>query len=138
MMARELNNTWIRNYFEDYDEFLVDVKRVQTLEVWRELAATTPVDTGRARAGWIATVAKPSKKVPPEAEEGQFLPTTPPRLNRTTLIRDNFVVNNVEYIIPLADGHSQQRQKGWVEKAIAKSIKQVNKQVTSIARRYNL
>lgn len=135
---KDFTPQWISKYTKDYDKFLVDLTRVQTLEVWRELTVITPFDTGRARAGWIATTGQPSNSTPPPAGDGQILSVTPPQINNTKVGVKNWVVNNVEYIIPLADGHSIQQPKGWVQKAIARSVASVNKQTSRLIAKYKL
>lgn len=62
---------------------------------YRDIVAETPVDTGRARAGWTISV----KKV------GEF-----------------FVLmqNKVPYIKYLAEGSSKQANKGWIDRILDK------------------
>ncbi len=69
-----------------------------TLDADRNLKLATPVDNGDARAGWTATT-----------------PTKP--------FENGKVENNVEYIVPLWNGHSPQAPAGWGENAIMAAAK---------------
>lgn len=74
----------------------------------RNLQKRTPRKTGRARAGWNTTVdAAPSEWKPPEG--AAHYANTPFRGGE--MIKFNSIVNlsnNVEYIVPLDQGHSKQ------------------------------
>ena len=78
----------------------------------------TPVDTGRARAGWRLTSNpgshwKPGPKGPyPNQDE-----LTAAQRARLDPDRDRpavYLINNVEYIVPLEMGHSRQAPAGMV------------------------
>lgn len=77
----------------------------------------TPVDTGRARAGWHMAV-EPSEWVPPpDLHPAEY----------TKMIRDNakglkltdaeiiYVINNVEYILALNAGWSKQQAGNFID-----------------------
>ncbi len=83
------------------DEQTDKVVRAVTLTFWTSVVKYTPVDTGRARAGWQVTKDRPSQRKPPE---GQYARPQQPVLNRG--IGDYWVVNNVEYISVLDQGRS--------------------------------
>jgi hypothetical protein len=84
----------------------------------------TPVDTGRARANWIVTVGAPSS----DADK------TPDKTGQAALdqarsavsgfvaglgVRGSiFITNNLEYIVPLENGHSAQAPAGMVQQGI--------------------
>lgn len=77
---------------------------------------------GRARANWI-----PSLETPSEAVIDQPDPTGAGAITKMAQVTGKFrigqdrkiwIVNNLEYIIPLANGHSRQAPPGWVEGAI--------------------
>lgn len=72
---------------------LVELTAKTTLDVERDLKMATPVDTGRARNGWISTA-----------------PTVPYQVG--------IVENNVEYIGRLNNGHSKQAPKLFVENIV--------------------
>jgi len=82
---------------------------------YSRLVMRTPVDTGRARAGWHIEGQqnewKPEAKTYPEAKgnAAAAIATQINKLGRDLTRADVvYVMNNVEYILPLEAGHSQQ------------------------------
>lgn len=73
-----------------------DVVAKLALDALDELQITTPVDTGRARAGWNMN------QVTPDHAQ---------------------VVNNVEYIVRLNEGHSKKAPAMFVEAALDKVVR---------------
>ncbi len=87
----------------------------------------TPVDTGWARANWIASVGDsprepvgtPDNISSAEGEQSASLGTV------LTYTRDKgklFITNNVPYINRLNDGHSKQAPAGFVQRAIEQAL----------------
>lgn len=77
------------------EQMVLDLTAKTTLDVERDLKLATPVDTGRARNGWISTI-----------------PTIP--------FQPGIVENNVEYLGKLNDGHSKQAPKLFIESVVAR------------------
>lgn len=75
------------------EETVLDVTSKVTLDAHTNLVAASPVDTGAFRGAWEV-----------ETPEKAF--------------ENGSIENNMEYAGPLADGHSKQAPKGWVENAI--------------------
>ena len=109
-------------------ELLVDadtIKRKVALDIFWRLLATTPVDTGRARAGWSASTSGASyyNKVTREAPAGWKkgdspyypLPKAPAISPGAPVI---YIYNNVDYIGLLNDGKSTQAPAMFVEQAV--------------------
>ena len=99
------------------DEIKDQIQRKVAFELYSELIQTTPVDTGRARAGWSMDV-KHGSFVPPVKDGGMIY-----RLqNPTTPVKAPWIIiyNNVEYIVGLNEGHSKQAPKRFVERAAEK------------------
>ena len=92
-----------------------------TLLFWRFLTERTPRDTGRARAGWIATSNAPSNFI---SEEGltQYTIQVPVLDNQSYI---NWVTNNLPYIVPLNEGSSVQAPAMFVEIALRQAVNQV-------------
>ena len=99
-----------------------------TLDVTANLIETTPVDVGWARANWVPSIGAPVVKdlsgadrnvqsAAAESSSGQAA-VLGYRLGRGRV----FVSNNVDYILPLNDGHSSQRPAGFVQRAIRKAV----------------
>jgi hypothetical protein len=104
------------------------IQRAISFEVFKNVITGTPVDTGRARASWFINVASPNRDVAPErpggtgaaelaaAESlGRLAEIVP---ERVTGVETIYITNNLPYIVPLAEGSSQQAPKGWVEQAV--------------------
>ncbi len=91
------------------------VQRKAALELFGELLQTTPIDTGRARAGW-GMDARQGNEVPPRDQKA-YRPKSPVAPQGVPFI---IVYNNVEYIVRLNEGHSQQAPKRFVERAVDK------------------
>ena len=112
------------------------VKRKLALELFAELLQTTPIDTGRARAGWsIGT--EPSEWTPPPGVWEEFIANgsidaavakglTNKKLSEADVI---YICNNVQYIMALEAGWSAQAPQGF----IGKFLQRLNRQLTQLA-----
>ncbi|MFT4300667.1 MAG: hypothetical protein QM579_02850, partial [Desulfovibrio sp.] len=99
------------------------------------LVQQTPVDTGRARAGWQIGTA-PTEWVPTSAQWDEYkgtgavtraLASVPvEQLSQADVI---YICNNVEYILALEAGWSAQAPSGF----IALFIQRLNQQLTALA-----
>jgi hypothetical protein len=108
------------------------VQRKAALDLFGELIQTTPIDTGRARAGWNMDAQK-GEDVPESVEQPEKWkkgktpyykrPKTPIPPKGATAI---YIYNNVEYIKHLNDGTTTQAPRLFVEAAkdkVAKNLK---------------
>ena len=91
------------------------VQRKAALDLFGELIQTTPIDTGRARAGWSMDARKGEDVPPPKASA--YRPKNPVPPKGVPYI---MVYNNVEYIVRLNEGHSTQAPAHFVEQAVDK------------------
>jgi len=94
----------------------------------------TPVDTGRARANWQASVGFPvfdSIEAQPPGAGGSTAGANQAfaEAEAAARIRDFkpsdqsiFITHNLDYILPLNEGHSAQNEPGWIERAIKDGI----------------
>lgn len=89
--------------------------RMATIEFYRQVQISTPVDTGRARAGWLITVNTPSDEVLPEGKYtySAVIPDVP----AITINDRYFIANNTPYIGRLNNGYSRQAPARFVELA---------------------
>lgn len=112
------------------------IKKI-AFDLYTRLILKTPVDTGRARAGWGISVNTPiiiqptgynnkaAKKVkgPEGADyEAAFHASgifAMPDLSAIDGTQQVFILNSVEYIEALEDGHSKQAPAGMVKVSIA-------------------
>ncbi|MDZ7758956.1 MAG: hypothetical protein U5L00_01690 [Desulfovermiculus sp.] len=93
------------------------ILRKALIDLWMDLVDHNPADTGRSRAGWIVSGGSPSDYVPAEGQ-GSY-DASPDQATPPANASIFYVVNNVEYISVLNDGHSSQAPLGWVDAAVA-------------------
>lgn len=112
--------------------------RKTALAVDREVVTSTPVDTGRARSNWIASLGSPARRevdsyasglIGPDADattsgaiaqqsaEGAMAQAAGVIAGRKQG-QDIYISNNLPYIGRLNDGYSAQAPSGFVEKAV--------------------
>ena len=98
------------------------IKRKIALDIFARLLAVTPVDTGRARAGWSVSASGASyyQKVKRSAPEGWKKGDAPYYQEAKSSLPAKgapriYIYNNVEYIGTLNDGTSTQAPKQFVE-----------------------
>lgn len=103
-----------------------------TLDVTANLTEDTPVDTGWARANWVAAIGQPVdedlSRVEPTAQAAagavsrQQVSLGSVAARYTLQQGSIFVSNNVPYITNLNDGTSRQAPRGFVQRAITKAL----------------
>lgn len=114
------------------------VVRKVALAIDQALVMSTPVDTGRARANWQVDQLEPSKTtiefgtsskevdvVARGAAAGDFAIKAAIAKTRGFNGSVLYITNNLPYIIPLNNGHSQQAPLGFIEAAILNGIRAV-------------
>ena len=92
------------------------VVRLTALDIFNRVTKKTPVDTGRARAGWNLAIGHADLSVPPEGQENYPAPT--PKLGRIEAGDTVVLSDNVPYIGELENGHSKQAPAGMVRLSI--------------------
>lgn len=98
------------------------------LSVNAELIEATPVDTGFARASWIASIGSPSNAVAGSRDEIDRAAQSAAQarlLVYTVRQGDIWISNNVQYIGELNEGHSPQAPAGFIEDAIRRGVARV-------------
>ena len=111
------------------EDFIEAVVRKLVLDVNANLVATTPVDTGWARANWIPRIGTPREDTAGspdsisrgEQEQGVAEVATSYQIEMGPV----YITNNVPYIGRLNQGSSQQAPAGFVQAAITKGIRQL-------------
>lgn len=110
------------------------VQKVAT-DLFTSIVKRTPVDTGRARAGWglsIGTAAVPTKPAgtysEAKGEPGQY-PTglAIPDVSSIDGTQVVYILNNVEYVPFLEAGSSKQAPNGMVKLALMEAETEINK-----------
>lgn len=102
------------------------VTREVALAADRTVVRATPVDTGRARANWQATLGAPAVGTVDETPGKRASVASATGRNAGVIAQYKggtpgaaiFLTNNLPYIVPLNDGHSKQAPAGFVEKAV--------------------
>lgn len=95
-----------------------DLMRMATIEFYRQITISTPVDTGRAREGWDISINAPSAKLPPEGNYTYHAGV--PDVPAVTITDKYYITNNVPYIGRLNNGYSRQAPARFVELAAAR------------------
>ena len=99
------------------------IKRKIALEIYRELIEATPVDTGRAKAGWSMGPML-TNNVPPKDKSGYGYDVNS-NVDPSMAPQDApiiYIYNNVEYIGRLNAGSSTQAPREFVQIAIDKVV----------------
>ena len=109
---------------QTFHEFTVEIpnnfKKELSTTLLSKIVTRTPVDTGRARGGWIVGIGNSSIR------EGSLDRSGIPTINRGSAVIDRanindriFISNKVPYIRRLERGHSRQAPRGFVALSIA-------------------
>ena len=104
------------------------------LGVDAELVEQTPVDTGRARSNWFASIGSPSGQTTEQTSPQTF--DNKSIYDRYKLNQTIFITNNLPYIVPLNNGTSQQAPAGFVDATVAKYRRKVKEDFRQIERRF--
>ncbi|WP_417585319.1 hypothetical protein [Pelagibacterium sp.] len=111
------------------------ITRVATLELFSGVIRMTPVDTGRARGAWTASVGAPSAAEPDRLDKsggeaiGEVETKTPAGAGQVT-----FLSNNLHYIEELERGSSSKAPEGMV----TRSMDRVEKMVEAAIRKHRV
>jgi len=95
------------------------------LDILSGVVLGTPVDTGRARGGWMVELggAEPSGDGSPDKGGGGAISAGASKIAAAKPFEQISIANNVPYIGRLNDGHSKQAPKEFIQKAIDRVIK---------------
>jgi hypothetical protein len=99
------------------------------LVVHAVVALGTPVDTGRARGSWLVAIgSRPAEGTAETPADYGFSASHAKAQSTLRGYKDQgevHITNNLPYIVPLNEGHSQQAPAGFVEDAIAAGVKHI-------------
>jgi hypothetical protein len=125
-MSREFDDSFIEEVDEQLKILAVQRQTAIAKHAHNRLSIRTPWDTGQARAGWNFTLntqdfSKPQEV--PKAKKGQSQQILPPKPSvpdkEALTIQDKyFLVNAVEHIVYLNEGHSDKAPTNFVEQEI--------------------
>lgn len=103
------------------------VCRKAAVDLWGKVMEDNPKETSRCASGWILTPDMPSEFMP---EEGMVIYSTPEAKDPGPAQSDVWhLVNNVEYVSFLEDGHSDQKPTGFIANAMEAFTDNINRQV---------
>lgn len=100
--------------------------RAVKLELFRSVILDTPVDTGRARGNWQATIGSPATNEIENESMSVALAGVAANLGKINDV--SFLANNLPYIEELEDGSSKQAPAGMVRRNMARVQRLINEQ----------
>lgn len=100
--------------------------RAVKLELFRSVILDTPVDTGRARGNWQATIGSPATNEIENESMSVALAGVAANLGKVNDV--SFLANNLPYIEELEDGSSKQAPAGMVRRNMARVQRLINEQ----------
>lgn len=95
------------------------------LNLLRDVVLGTPVDTGRARANWQATLGSPATGTIEKGDRnGGATAAAGSRVAQKAAGEVFYITNNLPYIYRLEfEGHSKQAPAGWVRTSIDRNLR---------------
>ena len=119
----------IAKFNKNFDKVSTNIFRGTTLSLFGSIVLRTPVDTGRLRGNWYASLNRPSKKVDGSAEGYE------PTVFSAKLGDSIYLVNNLSYAKVIEDGdHSDQAPHGMVKVTVAEFQRVVKQNVRKYKR----
>lgn len=88
------------------------------LEIDQRLVLNTPVDTGRARSNWLASISAPRTDTVDVRGQAQAIADAAVVIQQAPEFPVIYLANNLPYIQRLNEGSSKQAPAGFVEGAI--------------------
>lgn len=103
------------------EDAILNTSKKLAIQINQVVILATPVDTGRARANWIASLknANTSQQDSEDKAGGPTIAKNNDTINSMSEPVNIHISNNLEYIVPLNNGHSKQAPAGFVETAVA-------------------
>lgn len=90
-----------------------DVKK-EVLDAFGRLVERTPIDTGRARAGWFVSTTNSNEAPPEDGTHAAFVAQKTREFAEAGDADAIYIINNVEYILALDAGWSKNFPGGFV------------------------
>lgn len=112
----------MKREIEELPERVAKAHRALTLAALRGVVLMTPVDRGRARGGWQITHHEPAADSPVRLDKsGQAtISAEAPKAEAAEAFTITYLTNNVVYIVPLENGHSDQAPHGMAAVTVAR------------------
>jgi hypothetical protein len=121
----------IRKYGANVEFYSNKEVRQLGILVQQTLITSTPVDTGRARNNWIATLGTPSSEIKEaskyERNARSTISSNTAEIEKRQPEQSIYISNNLPYIKRLNDGYSAQAPAGFVEAALVRAQNAIKK-----------
>ena len=95
------------------------IVRKVLFDLWRMVVRANPKKTGRSAASWMLDTSWSDWKLPPGDYSGSINSNISAAVQNLPVSDMYYLYNNVEYIVALENGHSQQAPAGFVAQALA-------------------
>ncbi len=103
-------------------EMIEDLNRTFAVEAITELNRRNPLDTGLSRSNWTLSFTSNTVVTFPIDSRTNVVNNARFLAQRGNLLKTFYIRNNIEYIVPLAEGSSSQASRGWVDRSLARAI----------------
>lgn len=107
---------------KEIGEFVGDTLRTLALDIDRRLILETPVDTGAARANWLASVGSPNGSATEETSQQAAINKGTAVISGANDYETIYVQNNLPYIQRLDQGWSDQQPNPYIDKIITEEV----------------
>lgn len=107
---------------KEVGEFVGDTLRTLALDIDRRLILETPVDTGAARANWLASVGSPNGSATEETSQQAAINKGAVTISGAGDYSTIYVQNNLSYIQRLNEGWSEQAGSGYIDQIITEEV----------------
>ncbi len=127
------NNEVIDKAQKELNKKLNLVLRGAAITTFNSIIKQSPVDTGRFRGNWQATINTPaSGTIGVVGVKTSDVDHPEQKLSGSELKDSLYLTNNLPYAEPLENGHSQQRPAGWVRTTVLSAQSELDKKFKEI------
>lgn len=124
----------IKEFAEKTERNVNDVKQTVAIDLFGSIIKSSPVDTGRFRGNWNASIGSPDLSVSESADvSGQSSTSEMTKTITTSTVNDSlFMSNNLPYAERLEYGWSKQAPSGMVRINIARFQAAIQKAIAKL------
>ncbi len=126
------NESELKNGLDELNNKLADLAKSVAIEVFNQVIIQTPVDTGRMRGNWQATMNTPARAEVNEASAKNRQEDVETKINQMKLNDVVYLSNNLPYAEALEYGWSGQRPNGWVRTTVGEGQRVLNSKTKEI------
>jgi hypothetical protein len=114
----------IEKAFSNISKEINTKQRKLALTILGDLHEITPRDTGRAASSWRMTLNVVDPTVEPKGK-GLYVPNIPDLPDLKGSENTIYITNNLPYIVPLNNGHSDKAGKFFIQTVVKSAIARV-------------